>query len=115
MNFKEILQEDVYNVFINANEFADIHTLNNTEVKAVVQNEEISGFEPSMDGVTNGNTRGHAKGLFATCKRVYVSAADFGEPVSGSALELDGEMYIVEATAVQCNVIIITLREIGGR
>lgn len=86
--FKELLIQDVKNVFLNPAEFGEAHTINGTEMTAIIDgNEQIEREKRGaqrMDGV------------YMNQKLIYVNAADFGPlPAQGSLFTLDKRKYRV--------------------
>lgn len=93
LTFKEIVTNDNANVFINGNEFADTHNINGVECLAVVQ--DISTAEKLSIGLGTDNTY---PGLYGSRVMVNCKAEDLPSiPVFGMAIELDGQLYTVEA------------------
>lgn len=88
MSFKDIIKGDVHNVFLNLEEFADIHAVNGTEMAVLIDNNEQiereKRFNQNMDGI------------FTNQRLIYVAAADFGPlPKQGSILTLDKRTFRV--------------------
>lgn len=93
LTFKEIVANDNANVFINGNEFADTHNINGVECLAVVQ--DVSTAEKLSIGLGAENTY---PGLYGSRVMVNCKAEDLPSiPVFGMAIELDGQLYTVEA------------------
>ena len=94
MGFKDLIREDVKNVFMNPEEFSDLHTLNGVEVPVQIDNNEQiereKRFNQNMDGI------------YVNQKLIYVSAEDYkkapgraGLPKQGTTISLDGRVYRV--------------------
>lgn len=105
MSFKELLQQDVKNVFLNPEEFGETHMVNGREMIVVIDDNELIGRQGQhMDGVYKGQ------------KLVYASAADFGPlPKQGSIFRLDGDTYTVDSAAAEGDVYSITVSENRGQ
>lgn len=89
MTFKELLEQDVKNVFLNPEEFGEVHTINGKEMVIIIDNNEQIEREKRV-GQSNG-------AVYENQKLFYVAASDFGAlPKQGSALTLDGERYLVD-------------------
>lgn len=93
MTFREQVVADISGVFINPDEFAETHTLDGTELLAVV----------SRDSSTHrsGTSGRNYDGLHGEFITVNFRAADFARtPKQGENIKLDGKSYKVDS----CNV-----------
>ena len=101
-SFKDCVAADIHGVFLNAQEFADTHTIDGREMDAVVDDDALLERDAARGGV-------HTDGTYRTRRLLYVSKSDYGgRPMSGKALNLDGREYrVVQAdeaagTVVYC-------------
>lgn len=88
MTFKEIVSSDIHEVFLNTDEFSDIHEINGVEMPVQIdENEQIERekrFAQYMDGV------------YLNQRLIYVAASDYGPlPKQGSLIVMDGKKYRV--------------------
>ena len=108
MGFKDLIREDVKNVFMNPEEFSDLHTLNGVEVPVQIDNNEQiereKRFNKNMDGI------------YVNQKLIYVSAEDYkkapgraGLPKQGPTRSLDGRVYRVADAIDESGIYSITL------
>ena len=108
MSFKYLIREDVKNVFMNPEEFSDLHTLNGVEVPVQIDNNEQiereKRFNQNMDGI------------YVNQKLIYVSAEDYkkapgraGLPKQGTTISLDGRVYRVADAIDESGIYSITL------
>ena len=102
MTFKDIIKTDVHDVFLNVDEFSDLHMVNGTQMAVQIDdNEQIERekrFNQNMDGV------------YTNQKLIYVAASDFGPlPKQGSLLRLDNRTYTVADAIEEDGVYSITL------
>lgn len=102
MTFKEAIASDVHEVFMNTEEFSDLHTVNGVQMAVQIDdNEQIERekrFSQNMDGV------------FTNQKLIYVAADDFGPlPKQGTILRLDNRTYSVADAISEDGVHSITL------
>lgn len=106
--FEEQIALDNAAVFINDMEFAELHDLNGTQCKAIVQ--DISVAESLSTGSADADTY---PGLYGKRLQVNVLASDLpgGAPVYGRVFELDGEEYLVESCADDMELLTIQLIE----
>ena len=86
MGFKNIVREDVHNVFLNIEEFSEIHTINGKSMPVQVDsNEQIEREKRSAKNI---------EGIFTNQRLIYVAASDFGPmPKQGSLLTMDNRMF----------------------
>ncbi len=88
MTFKEAIQDDIKGVFLNFEEFGEIHHLNDRKVLVIIDGNELGEREKKMRGV-DGEL--HAKQIL-----FYVAAEDFGPlPAPGRILNFDGKNYLI--------------------
>lgn len=52
MDFKEILQDDINNAFLDSSEFAEVHNLNGQEVNIVIDDNVTDGTETGIYGIS---------------------------------------------------------------
>ena len=85
--FKDAIKNDVKTVFINQDEFAEIHSVNGADVSCIIDKDITAG----RDG-----REVNFEGVFVNTLTIYVSSTDMDpRPVEGEILYLDGETYIV--------------------
>lgn len=102
MNFKDLIISDVQNVFLNTEEFADIHVIDGKPMPSMLDDIENIEREKRM--------KSHMDGLYVRQVFLYVAASDFGLlPAQGRLLKLDGKMYSVVDAADEGGVYTITL------
>jgi hypothetical protein len=102
MTFKEIISDDIHTVFLNIEEFSDMHTINGVEMPCQLdENEQIERekrFNQHMDGV------------YTNQRLIYVAASDYGPlPKQGSLLTMDGRKFRVVDAIDEGGVYSITL------
>lgn len=110
MNFKEMVEADIYGVFINGREFADTHDLDGVECLAVVEYDQTK----KRSNLSSRNFDG-LHGDFAT---VAVKKSELARiPVQGQNFKLDGKLYKVISTNDDMGIITIELGAycMGGR
>lgn len=105
MSFKELLQQDVKDAFLNPAEFGETHMVNDKEMVIVIDDNELIGRQGQhMDGIYKGQ------------KLVYVASADFGPlPKQGSVFKLDGGTYTVDSAAAEGDICSITISANRGQ
>ena len=102
MTFKETVAADVHNVFMNPEEFSEIHSVNGKEMP--VQIDSIEQIEREK------RVNQHMDGIYANQKLIYVAADDFGKlPKQGTLLKLDARTYRVADAIEEDGVYSITL------
>ena len=96
MRFKDQLALDTA-VFLNAEEFADIHDIDGEQVTCVFDN-DIFQKGQAVDGVYN------------SAKKLFIKASDLPDrPVFGQRIRVDGELYLVADSTENMGILEITL------
>ncbi len=101
-SFKELIASDVHEVFMNTEEFSEIHMVNGKEMAVQIddieQIEREKRFKQNMDGI------------FVQQRLIYLAADDFGPlPKKGAILRLDKRSYTVAEAIAEDGVYSITL------
>ena len=105
--FKEMVAADVKGVFLNLDEFSEIHKVNGVEMPVQVDNNEQIERQKRQTEVS--------EGVFANQKLIYVSAEDFGPlPRLWSVLKFDGETYRVADAIDEDGIYSITIEANRG-
>lgn len=110
MTFKEMLQKDIKDVFLNLDEFAETHDLNGYKVAAVIDDDFLDEITLKITG----EQQRTAPGLFGGTIAIYVAKSDFGKLKPGRALTVDGKLYKVISTSEQDGMLKITATRTGG-
>lgn len=107
MSFKDILAADVHEVFMNVDEFSDMHTVNGKPMAVQIDNNEQIEREKRYNQ--------HMDGIYVKQILMYVSAEDFGPlPKHGTSVSLDKKMYRVADAISEDGVYSITLEANRG-
>ncbi|KEO84761.1 hypothetical protein [Tumebacillus flagellatus] len=101
MSFKDFLQSDLQNVFLNPDEFGETHKIDGAEVICIVDSDSLSS-QPVHEGV------------YLAVVRLFVEKRLLKEKVPkkyaiGSRLNLDGQMYYVSNLANNVGMLEFTL------
>lgn len=108
MTFKEQLKRDAHAVFLNTNEFADVHRINGRMMAALIDSSEAAKREKRYVE--------RIDGMYAQTSVLYVAADDYGPlPSQGSRLELDGRPYLIEHAAEEDALYVLTISANRGR
>lgn len=108
MTFKDLIKQDIHKVFMNSQEFSELHALNGVQVPVQIDgNEQIERekrFNQNMDGI------------YVNQKLIYVSAEDYkkapgraGLPKQGTTITLDARTYRVADAIDEGGIYSITL------
>ena len=103
MTFKQVMDRDVDETFLNVTEFADLHNIDGNNVPALIDDmeniEREKRMKSNMDGI-------HARQVL-----LYVKASVFpsGLPAQKRLIKLDGKMYTVGDATDEGGVYTITL------
>lgn len=101
--FKEQLETDL-DVFINADEFAETHSINGVETVCVLQ-----GLT-TKEQLTKANNTPSFDGISGITRVLHVKTADMLEKViEGNAIDVDGETYRVGDSVEDMGMTTITL------
>ena len=101
--FKQQIQQDITDVFLNEDEFSDTHTINGKEMTVQVDENE------ALDRQLRAN-QGVSSGVYVKQKLIYVSEEDFGPlPAIGVQIKLDGLNYKVADAVTEEGIHSITL------
>ena len=102
MSFKDIIADDVHGVFMNPEEFSEMHTVNGIEMAVQIDSNEQIEREKRFNQ--------HMDGIYLNQKLIYVAASDFGPlPKQGSILTLDKRTYRVADAVSEDGVYSITI------
>ena len=93
--FKDAVAKDVMAVFLNEDEFADVHEVQGERVSCVIDTDVTQGAASSLEGV------------FVNTVTVYVRVGDISTPVEGSVLSVDGSMHLVRSVSVEDGMLVI--------
>ena len=96
MMFKEQVAED-NKVFLNLEEFSDVHTVNGMEMAVLIDGNEMIEREKRHQ-----NRQGvYTDGVYIKELLIYVRADDFGKlPAIGRVLTLDGKTYTIDEDGI---------------
>ena len=104
MRFRDFLEGDIDNVFLNADEFAEEHDLNGTIAKAVVQ--APTARESFMSNGSHANDSLQGVSVFVHCKLMDIPEI----PAQGNVFRLDGDIYVVNSAVEEDGLVSIELR-----
>lgn len=93
--FKDAIAREVDSVFLNADEFADVHDINGTRVKCIIDKDIVQEAEASLEGV------------FVNALTLYIRVGDIKTPAEGATLYVDGKMHLVRNVSVEDGMLVI--------
>lgn len=98
--FKDIIIQDLA-VFINVDEFGEVHDINGRQLTVVIDDSGLS----ESPGLTE-----RTGGIYIGMLKVYIKETDLETiPVIGEVFRLDGELYLVKNVAKPGGITEITL------
>lgn len=103
--FRDQVRED-WDVFINEEEFADLHNLNGIECRAILQDTS------SVDDLTNSASRRTVPhyDLYGSTVIVHCRTEDLPEiPVYGQTFTVDDKLYLVQSVVEAMGILTIAL------
>lgn len=93
--FRDAVQKDIDNVFLNADEFAETHQLDGERVVCVVSSDVDDGATP--------------EGVFTNTMTVYVKTSLLSrKPVEGELWNIDGELHFVRRVSDEMGMLTVT-------
>ena len=102
LSFKEILEQDVKQVFLNPLEFGETHLINGEPM--TIMSDDLENIEREKKMKSN------MDGIFKRQVLFYVASADFGPlPQQGGLIDLDGDKYTVVDATDESGVYAITM------
>lgn len=106
MTFKETIQHDIKNTFLNFDEFGEIHKLNGHDILIIIDENELTEREKRIKVSEDGEL--HNKQLL-----FYAAAEDFGPlPAPKRILILDEKRYLITDAANEDGIYSINLEAI---
>lgn len=102
MGLKDMMRDDIRDVFLDLDEFGELHMVDGMEMAAVIDEEELARRESRY--------RTLAEGLHERRLLLFVAAQDYGgPPLIGRQMELDGEYYAVSDVSDEGGIYAISL------
>ncbi len=108
MTFREMISDDVSDVFLNPDEFGELHTVNGREnVPLVTDDYELLNREKFKNNNVKDDGTSLNRGI------IYVKASDIGRlPKTGRQLTIDGIHFRVEHAVNETGLYAITIRAV---
>lgn len=86
--FKEIVTQDINNIFFNLDEFAELHNINGRDIPIVIDEDILQ--------TRSQNKSERYDGIYSAQVVIYVKIKDLSErPIYGEHFELDNKLYLV--------------------
>lgn len=105
MNFKDMVAEDVKNVFLNPDEFGEEHEIDGEKIMVIVDNNEQIEREKRVTS--------HANGVYMKEILFYVSKESMGNlPAIGRVMRFDKKSYNVTDAIDENGIYSISLRTV---
>lgn len=109
MNFKEIVEKDLSDVFLNINEFAEIININGVEIKGIIAPVK---FEPYSINQHDSSILGISKNY---CKLYFKEDSTYETFFVSQQININGSYYSIESIEKEEKLVIITLSKTGER
>ena len=107
MTFKDLQRQDILDIFINPDEFGEVHEVNGRKVAIVLDDFELLKREKYRGDTNEKAGMGVKRGL------MYIKAADYGRlPVSGRKMTIDNQEFEVEDAVNESGVYSIHIRTV---
>ena len=94
--FKDLVQSDVEDVFLNSEEFAEEHVINGDKVRCIL--DKVINEAHSEDSYV---------GVFVNQLKIYVRTGDILTPGEGDLIQVDGSNHIVQSVSEEMGVLVI--------
>ena len=102
MSFKDEIKADAQKIFLNELEFADEHLVSGKQMTVLIDESEIIERQKKE--------KSNMDGIYTRKILMYVRPEDFGPlPAHGTAIKLDGQMYLVTDAVDEYGVYSITM------
>lgn len=100
--FKRLVASDIFDVFLNLEEFGETHNVNGKDMTVIFDDIENINREKRM--------KSHMDGLYVRQYFMYCAVSDFGPmPAQGSVVTVDRRKYGVVDAAEEMGILSITL------
>lgn len=104
--FKDQLAADVRSTFINPNEFATQHMIDDSELWVIVDTQSGS----NIPGLRGSQPPQYSEGVFVEQKTIYVDAIELGyTPEEDQRIKFDGASYTVRGVKDDDGILMILL------
>ena len=107
MDFKEMVEADITSVFLNLEEFGEIHQIEGKPVICIIDRD--------VYGPINGTIAHPLEGLTDNALTLYTKADSMRRPSVGKTLSVDGSLHLVQSVSVEMGMLVIKLEETRGR
>ena len=108
MGFKEIVQQDSRQVFLNPEEFGELHEVGGRKMLIIIDDNEMIEREKRQY-----TSQGYRQGIYTRQILFYVLGRDFGPlPAIGRALSLDGKQYVITDSINESGIYSISLEAV---
>lgn len=94
--FKDIVQSDIEEVFLNSEEFAENHNINGDTVRCIL--DKVINEAHGEDALV---------GVFVNQLTLYVKTGDILTPEEGDLIRVDGSNHIVKSVNEEMGVLVI--------
>lgn len=108
MTFKERVQRDIKNTFLDLKVFGEEHIISEKPMTIIIDENELMERKKRQGD--------HMDGMYVNQKLIYVAASDFGAlPKQGSKLFIDRQLYTVKDAVSEDGIYSITIEANKGR
>ncbi len=107
--FRQALENDVVNVFLNEDEFAETHDL---ETRARSFGSVVCVIDTDITSPADGPSAHPWNGLSSTVATVYAKPGTLPDLMVGEDLSIDGELHVVRKISREMGMLIVTAEKI---
>ena len=101
--FHDIVREDVQNIFLDLDVFAEMHSINGVDVACVI--------DKNLSGPLGESVAHPIEGVFENMVHLFVREGDIVVPGEGKRIKIDGSTHIVRHVSVEMGMVVITAEE----
>ena len=106
-NLKDQIADDIFNVFLNLDDFADWHTVNGSRLKCLIDKNNVH-----MRASAGRRTEGVREDSFF----LYIHAEEFRTPPEpNSEIDIDGKKYAIRSVSDEMDLLVIEYGRVFGR
>ena len=104
MGFKDVIRQDIANVFLDPEEFGEKHQVDGKTMTVVIDGNEV------IERSKKQSEKGRIDGIYEKQIVMYVSVSEFGlMPAIGRQLRLDNSLYRISDAVNEGGIYSITL------
>ena len=106
LSFKDCIAADIQQVFLNQEEFAEVHTVDGKPMRVILDDNALLERDAARGGI-------FPDGMYRARKLIFVVTVDYGgRPMPGKRLNLDGRDYYVQQADDEAGILAIEIEAV---